>query len=176
MVGQHAMETEIKLRVGTLDGFQERLALLGFRVDVPFQPEESTLWDRNGELMANKSALRVRSHGESHTLTWKGPRVEDPVFKIRPEVELGIESAEIMGRVLEALGYQPVMRMVKKRAVMRRSDLTACLDEAPFGCFLELEGSKEAIGEVMAVLGLGNEMAETRSYPRLFRDYQRSNY
>jgi len=63
------------------------------------------------------------------------------------------------------------MEMVKTRAVMKRADLLACLDEAPFGCFLELEGEAPAIHAAMAALGLGPEVAELRSYPTLFREH-----
>ena len=60
-------------------------------------------------------------------------------------------------------------RMEKVRAVWARSELEACLDETPFGCYLELEGEPQAIHAAMEGLGLAADRAETRSYPELYR-------
>ena len=49
-----------------------------------------------------------------------------------------------------------------------RADLEACLDETPFGCYLELEGTPAAIAEVRIGLGLSEDLAEPRSYPQLY--------
>ena len=65
----------------------------------------------------------------------------------------------------------PVLTMEKIRAVWNRADLVACLDETPFGCFLELEGDPAAIRRAMEGLSLGPELAELRSYPTLFREH-----
>ena len=46
--------------------------------------------------------------------------------------------------------------------------LEACLDEAPFGCFIELEGSREDIEQALLDLGLEGVPPETRSYATLF--------
>lgn len=165
------VETEVKLRLPSLEGFEARLRGLGFRVSVPAQPEASTLWDRGGELLAQGSALRLRRYGGKAWLTWKGPRVPDALLKIRPELETEVSDPEAMGAILGALGFEPMMRMVKTRALLTREDLVACLDETPFGCFLELEGEEAAIRAAMAALGLGPELAETRSYPALFREH-----
>ncbi len=165
------IETEVKLRVPTLAGMQARLESLGFIQTVPAQAESSQLWDRDDELMAQGSALRLRRFAGEAWLTWKGPKVPDALLKIRPELETEIADAEAAEGILRALGFRPVMEMVKTRAVMHRADLVACLDETPFGCFLELEGEAPAIRATMATLGLSPEAAERRSYPTLFREH-----
>ena len=54
-----------------------------------------------------------RPAGANATFTFKGPQVEDPPrrkkspFKRREEIELAIESADGMSRLLAALGYTP---------------------------------------------------------------------
>ena len=126
------------------------------------------LWDRNGELRATGSALRTRSYAGQSRLTWKGPKVPDPILKIRPEQESGIENPEALDAILRALGYAPVLRMEKSRAVWERAELEACLDETPFGCYLELEGEPQAIRAAMESLGLAPDRAEPRSYPELY--------
>jgi len=54
------------------------------------------------------------------------------------------------------------------RAVWRRPELEACLDETTFGCYLELEGEPQAIRASMEGLGLASDRAEPRSYPELY--------
>ncbi len=171
MEHRNPIETEVKLRLPSLAGMQARLESLGFIVTVPSQTETSQLWDRGAELLEKGSALRLRWYAGKAWLTWKGPKVPDALLKIRPELETEIADAEALVGILQALGFRPVMEMVKTRALMKRADLVACLDEAPFGCFLELEGEASAIHAAMAALGLGPEAAELRSYPTLFRDH-----
>lgn len=163
------LETEVKLRLPGLEEWAPRLEALGFRLETPFQEEVSTLWDRGAELFDQDCALRVRRYGPGATLTWKGPRREDPLLKVRPELETAVGDAEAVEGILRALGFVPVMRMAKHRAVYRRDGLAACLDRAPFGCYLELEGAAEAILAAREALGLGDAEVEVRSYPDLFR-------
>lgn len=163
-----ALETELKLRIPATGPFRPLLEALGFREVTPMQPEVSMLWDRGGELRAAGSALRTRIYAGQARLTWKGPKVPDAILKIRPEQETGIENGPALEAILAALGFKPVMRMEKRRAVWARAELEACLDETPFGCYLELEGDPQAIRAAMEGLGLAPDRAEPRSYPELF--------
>ncbi len=163
------VETELKLRIPATCPFRPLLEALGFRETAPAQPETSVLWDRAGELRAAGSALRTRTYAGRIRLTWKGPKVADPILKIRPEQETGIEDGIALEAILRALGYAPVMRLEKVRAVWEREDVEACLDETPFGCYLELEGDPQAIRAAMESLGLAYDRAEPRSYPELYR-------
>lgn len=188
-----ALETELKLRIPATGPYRPLLEALGFHEITPMQPETSVLWDRNGELRAAGSALRTRVYAGQTRLTWKGPKMPDAMLKIRPEHETGIEDCVSLEAILRALGFEPVMHMEKKRAVWVREDragaashrtesgpeggaqdgprveLEACLDETPFGCFLELEGDPQAIRAAMEGLGLAPDRAEPRSYPELYQ-------
>ena len=165
------IETEVKLRMPSLEGLQAALESLGFVLTTPAQPEISVLWDRGRELLDQGCALRLRRYAGRAWLTWKGAKIPDAMLKIRPEQETGIADPEALEKILEALGFAPVLRMQKTRAVMDRADLVACLDETPFGCFLELEGEEAVIRATMAALDIGAELAESRSYPTLYRDH-----
>lgn len=166
------LEIEIKLPIAALEPLRQRLASAGFALIHPQSREVSILWDREGALAGGDCALRLRRYGAQATLTWKGPRQPDPRLKVRPEEETGIGDPEAMEAILKALGYQPAMTLVKSRSLWRRGDLEACLDEAPFGCFIELEGTREAIGMALEELGLEGIPPETRSYPALFRAWE----
>jgi adenylate cyclase class 2 len=168
MRAKPVLETELKLRVPDLAPLTQALAALGFAEALPAQVERSVLWDRDGALRAAGSALRTRSFGGEHRLTWKGPKVPDAHLKIRPERETAVQDPEALEAILLALGYAPTLVMEKTRALWTRKDLEACLDETPFGCFLELEGAPEAIEAARLALGLSLAQTETRSYPELF--------
>ena len=167
-----ALETELKLRIPATGPYRSLLEALGFREVTPAQPELSVLWDRDGHLRAAESALRTRSYAGQCRLTWKGPKVPDPILKIRPEHETGIADGPALEAILRALGYEPVLRMEKVRAVWERAELEACLDETPFGCYLELEGDPQAIRAAMEGLGLAPDRAEPRSYPELYEAHR----
>jgi adenylate cyclase class 2 len=164
-----ALETELKLRLPATGPYRPLLEALGFQEVTTDQPEISVLWDREESLRAAGSALRTRVYAGQTRLTWKGPKVPDALLKIRPELETGIEDGKALEAILRALGFEPVMRMEKIRAVWRRAELEACLDETPFGCYLELEGEPQAIHAAMEGLGLATDLAEPRSYPELYR-------
>lgn len=162
------LETEVKLRVPSAAALAPMLEALGFTLRSPAQEEVSVLWDRGGELRRRGSALRVRRYGGGCLLTFKGPRAPDPVLKIRPERETAVADAEALEAILGALGFAPVLTMVKTRAVWAREELEACLDETPFGCFLELEGGPAAIRLAMQGLALDASHVEPRSYAALY--------
>lgn len=171
MTSPSPLETELKLRIPATAPYRPLLAALGFRETVPAQPESSVLWDRQGQLRAAGSALRLRRYAGGTRLTWKGPKVPDALLKIRPELETGVEDAGVMEGILRALGFEPVLAMEKVRAVWSRAELVACLDETPFGCYLELEGDPQAIRSAMEGLGLAPDRAEPRSYPELYQTH-----
>ncbi|BDU74439.1 class IV adenylate cyclase [Mesoterricola silvestris] len=166
----HPMEIEMKFRIPALAPARLRLEACGFLLASAQGPELSVLWDRDGELRAQGGALRLRRYGGTATLTWKGARVPDPLLKIRPEVETTVGDPAALEGILGQMGFGPVFEMRKSRSVWNRGALVACLDEAPFGCYLELEGSPGAIREAMGQLGLEEAQVEPRSYVTLFRE------
>lgn len=166
------LETEIKLPISDLEALRERLVASGFRETAPMQEETSILWDRAGELRARGEAIRVRSFAGQTRLTWKGPRLEDARFKVRPEEETGVEDRRALEAILGALGLAPCFEMTKQRTVLQRSGLVACLDRTPFGTYLELEGDREIIQQAVSELGLEGIPPETRSYPALFEAWR----
>jgi adenylate cyclase class 2 len=164
------VEIEMKFRVDDLEPIEAGLAACGFALLRPRAEERSVLWDRGGELRSQGCALRLRRFGGRALLTWKGAQVADPLLKIRPEVETGIEDPEALEGILAALGFAPALTMVKSRAVWTRGALEACLDRTPFGCYVELEGTREEIREAAQALGLREDQVEPRSYAALFAE------
>ena len=169
MAQKPPLETELKLCIPATLPYRPLLEALGFREVAPAQPEVSVLWDRQGELRAAGSALRTRAFNGQSRLTWKGPKVPDALLKIRPELETTVGDLDSLEALLWALGFEPFLRLEKVRSVWENGELEACLDETPFGCYLELEGEPKAIRVAMEGLGLITDQAETRSYPELYQ-------
>jgi len=165
----HPLETEVKIPVASLAPLRAQLIALEFRTTAEMQAESSVLWDRQRELLEKGCALRLRRYASGTRLTWKGPKREDAKLKIRPELETGVEDGVVLEAILRELGFAPVLSMEKRREVLVRPGLVACLDEAPFGNYLELEGSAEAIEAALRELGLQEAAVETRSYPALYQ-------
>ena len=163
------VEIEMKFRIAALAPMAKALSACGFTQEQAQGEESSVLWDRGRELLGQGCALRLRRYAARALLTWKGARVADPLMKIRPELETAVADPIAVEGILAALGFQPVFAMVKSRSVWRRGELEACLDQAPFGCYLELEGSREEILAAMGELGLREDQVEPRSYPALFQ-------
>ena len=163
------VEIEMKFRIPSLESLRPRLEACGFVPVHPQGDEVTRLWDRGGALAASGCALRMRRYAGRSVLTWKGPRREDPLLKIRSELETVVADGVAMEGILAALGYEPGAPMVKSRSVWRQGELEACLDEAPFGCYLELEGTREEIMAAMEVLALDLEQVEPRGYAMLFQ-------
>jgi adenylate cyclase class 2 len=163
------IETEVKLRIPSTEAIRPLLAALSFLPVEPMQDEVSTLWDRDRQLVAIGCALRLRRYGGKSLLTWKGPQQPDPELKIRPEIQTLIVDHEAMEGILRALGYAPMLQITKRRATFKRDGLEACLDETPFGSYLELEGDPQAIRLAMEHLSLNASHIEPRSYATLFQ-------
>jgi adenylate cyclase, class 2 len=165
-------EIELKYRLDDADWhdrLRARLAELGAsrgpRVD-----EENVLYDDAlGSLRGGGVALRVRAidGGPAARLTYKGPATIQAGVKSRREIELGVDDDRAVRVLLEALGYAPSIRYLKRRESWRLDGVDVALDRLAFGVFCELEGPKERIRALADRLGLRADQVETRGYPQL---------
>jgi len=84
-------------------------------------------------------AVRIRSIGDRHYLTYKGPKLS-ATTKSRVEEEVSVASAEICENILLALGFTDVLLVVKKRELYELEDIEVCIDTIEgLGSFVELE-------------------------------------
>lgn len=165
-------ETEVKIRIPNIESTRTLLESLSFILETELQEEVSTLWDREGSLKAHDAALRLRIYKGRTSLTFKGPRIPHPEFKIRPESEVTVSDPIQMESILRNLGYQPVLSMIKQREIWRRPELVACIDLTPFGCFLEVEGEAPALKLALETLCTDPGRIEKRDYPTLYEAHR----
>jgi predicted adenylyl cyclase CyaB len=153
-------ELELKAVVPDPEAFRRRLRAAGA---VPrFMGRMTDLrYDRAGELATRDEVLRVRNlhhpDGDEAILAWKGPMTRSPDgYKLRDEIELPVSRAAAdPGRLLVALGYQPVYAVEREVEVYRLGDATARLETYPhMDVLLEVEGEPDAIEQAIAASGI----------------------
>jgi len=149
------LEIEVKVPVPDLKDVRERLSALSAVLVRERHHEVNTLYDRKDrELFSGKRALRVRTAGRKSFVTYKGTPQKSRKYKIREEYEAEVKNVRQFHKILAGLGYVPVFRYEKHRAVFRIKTLKICLDETAAGTFLEFEGKREKIARVSKQLGI----------------------
>ncbi len=157
-----SFEIEQKYRCRDLSKVRKKLITLKAKlINQGF--EQNELWDVCGKLARQKSVLRLRRHGKTVELTFKGPRLKSKYSK-RIELQTHAEYAPTKA-ILTALGYRVVRKYSKKREVYQWGKLMVTLDALPhLGTFVELEGSVRDIARAAAQLGISDQDREERSY------------
>lgn len=175
-------EVEIKFRDADHDAIAARLRAMGAEARAPVAQEDVYLAHPARDFAATGEAFRLRRDGAANRLTYKGPKHAGPT-KTREEVEVGFDPgagawAE-MARLVEALGFRPVMAVRKVRRafhlVRDGRPMEVVLDRAEgLGDFAEVEAladgddlapAQAAVQALARELGL--ERVEPRSYLRM---------
>ncbi|MFV0420777.1 class IV adenylate cyclase [Oleidesulfovibrio sp.] len=133
---------------------------------------------QKGQLLRLRSKEWAQTSGRSpqNVLTLKlPPQVEVPDdVKVWDERETLVSDFDSMRSILEGLGYQPAFRYDKIREEWFCEGVTICLDSLVFGDVVELEGEREAIFKVAALLKLPSDKASTATYYDLNREFRKS--
>jgi adenylate cyclase class 2 len=162
-------ETEIKLRIASVEAARDALRRLGARIVLERHFEDNVLFDdAAGSLHASGTVLRLRQTPHGAVLTFKGPRAIEGGVKSREERETAVGNPEEARAILRNLGYRPCFRYQKYRETWTHRGQEIEVDEMPIGAFLEIEGDAEGIHAVAAELGFSPSDYVTESYVGLF--------
>ncbi len=111
-------EVEIKFRAVDHAALADRLRALGARAETAIEQEDLYLAHPARDFARSGEALRLRRVGSENRVTYKGPKLAGPT-KTREEIELGFEpgagALAQLERLMERLGFRPVMRVAKRR-------------------------------------------------------------
>lgn len=153
-------ELELKAVVPDAAAFRARMRAAGAVPRVAGRMVDLR-YDRGGELGARDEVLRVRTlqhrDGVESFLAWKGPTTRSPEgYKLREEIELTISRSEAdPGRLLAALGYQPIYAVEREVEMYLVGEATVRLETYPrMDVLLEVEGTPEAIERAIAASGI----------------------
>ncbi|HMZ80374.1 MAG TPA: class IV adenylate cyclase, partial [Acidobacteriota bacterium] len=167
------LETEIKVRGQNPEATLARLTEQGFSITVvqPRHFEDNWLLDTaTSEMRARRSALRIRLAEGKTIVTYKGlppARLRQENLKVREELEVVVDDAEVMVKIFERLGFRSFFRYQKYRTSYEIESaslgisLIATFDETPLGFFLELEGQADAVRATIASLGFAPDQLST---------------
>jgi len=168
------MEVELKVPVENLDEFANKAEKLGYELVQPRHLESNVLYDYpDRSLSLTGCLLRVRDMGDKALFTFKGKAIAHERYKVRPEEEVVCDDGEKLREILENVGFRAYYRYEKYRKEYRAPDAFLCLDEVPFGFFLELEGTPEGIENLAKALDLDPSTFIRRSYADLYAEHCR---
>jgi predicted adenylyl cyclase CyaB len=162
-------EIEIKFAVKETKPVTEKLRQLGFQIVLDRHREKNYLLDdASGNLQKAGRTFRVRNTPSRQTVTFKGPVSTTSKVKRREEIECGIESSEVMIRILEAVGFRIGIEYSKYRTVFEKDGFNISLDETEAGNYLEVEGpSDEEVTRIGRELGYSEQDFVRRTYAEL---------
>ena len=162
------MEIEVKFFVERPEALRRRILTLGgasrgrvFEHNEIFDDARRTLAGR-GELLRLRQDTACR-------LTYKQPDgVHQDQFKILREMETTVAEGQVLRVVFKALGFEKVLVYEKWRETFVKGTVHLCLDELPFGHFLEIEGPSADIRRTADELGLSWPQRIVDNYHQLF--------
>jgi adenylate cyclase class 2 len=168
-------EIEAKLKVDSLPEVEHKLGDLGARFLGEQLQTDYFFDDVNATLINADKCLRLRKQmvekSESCFLTYKGAK-EKSNLKRRQEIESEINDADSIYKLLQALGYEQVLIVEKKRRLWQFGNCEVALDRLPLlGDFVEIEGpDEENISNVQNSLGLTDLPHISKSYASLLKE------
>jgi adenylate cyclase class 2 len=175
-VSKNRLETELKIPVADLDPVRDALHRHAATQTHTMAREVNILLDTvDDRLRRSGSILRLRTYGEQHLVTFKGPVNYLGKIKERPEYEVSCEDTGRMAELFKHLGFSVIARYEKYREVWLVGDVDVVLDHTPMGDFVEVEGLPETLEATTRSLGLDPERAVRGSYLSLWSEYRTSH-
>jgi adenylate cyclase class 2 len=129
--------------------------------------------DPKDRLKNSGSLLRLRNDGRM-TLTYKArTKQADNQFKVHRELEVEVDDDVTMEKILKALGFRRKQLYEKHRETFQLEGALLCLDQMPFGDFLEIEGPKAKIRLIAGLLELDWRRRILHNYLEMFAAIKR---
>jgi adenylate cyclase class 2 len=161
-------ETEIKLYVSDLKQVQQKLEDAKATLKAPRVYERNVRYDDaehtltpSGKVIRLREDYRVR-------LTYKDDGKVENGITSRFEAEVEVSDFDAMATILGKMGYSPYLVYEKYRTTYEMYEAEIVLDEMPYGNFVEIEGDKDAIEQVIKELSLDGARRYDGSYSTLF--------
>ncbi|MFV2068300.1 MAG: class IV adenylate cyclase [Pirellulales bacterium] len=180
-------EVEQKFPLDDAAKLETKLTDLGARFRPAIEQVDIYFAHPSRDFSVTDEALRIRTVGDDHWITYKGPKLGQ-VTKTRRELELplggGDDRGEQFATLLTCLGFRPVAEVRKNRRPFQLAwqswQVEGALDHVEeLGDFAELELCVEssAIEQAQdAIVGLSSELGlthfERRSYLELLQEHR----
>lgn len=148
------LEVEVKFYLDNIEDTRNRINHGGGVFTKKEHENNIRFEDDNYSLIKNGALLRLRQTSGNILLTYKG-KVFLPASgcKVYDEREVTVSDFDEMVNILSFIGYRPVQRYEKIRETCRIGRALICLDEMPYGNFIEIEGDPAVIRKTAEALG-----------------------
>ena len=144
------IEIEVKFHLPNRSALRDRLIAQGAASQGETFETNRRYDYRRGSLLNRQCLLRLRQDQRAR-LTFKRPREEGQgEYKVYDEFEVIVEDFERMHQILGAIGLECVQMYEKRREVFRLSDALICIDQLPYGDFVEIEGPPYFVRDAVA--------------------------
>jgi len=171
------IEVELKAVVADLDSTRRRIEGAGAALRVAGRLEDRR-YDRGDRALAGQDhVLRLRTYRADRepraSVDWKGPTSFEGGYKQREELSTPVANAEILGGILERLGF--VISMAIDREIWQY-DLHGAIvrfERYPrMDDLVEVEGVPSAIERAIGTLGLPRDSFTAERLPSFVRRFE----
>ena len=162
------LETEVKFHLPDSQAIRKKLSDQGAEF-LGRVFESNSLWDNeHGDVAGRGGLLRLRRDGACRLTAKLAPENADPDYKVCREWEVVVSDHSGMEAILRAVGFSPGRCYEKERETWLAGKIHVTLDRMPFGWFAELEGEKDEIKSLAALLGFSWERRIILTYMKMF--------
>lgn len=162
------LETEVKFHLPSPGKIKKHIIDLGGRSQGKTFESNIRYDDSQGSLQAKGCLLRLRKDTAARLTYKKKPAKPVAGVKAYLEYEVVVEDFDTMDAILNQIGLRGVQRYEKIRETFLLANCTVCLDEMPFGSFIEIEGPAKDIARLAGRLGLAWEKRILANYLAIF--------
>lgn len=155
-------EIEIKIKIEKKDNIVKKLVTLGGIPGRPYKQITYGFFSENS--IENGIFPRIRKEHDKTVFTVKvRPKKKSNYFE-RKEYSIIIDNTKAGIKILEVLGFDKIRTFTKMRQEWKFKNVKISLDKLYFGTFLEIEGSKNKIEDMVKKLRFQNKTRIIKSY------------
>lgn len=170
-------EIEIKFEVKNIRTFRSKLKKAKAKLAVPRHFEDNWIFDTEDDKhWKNNCMIRLRKANKT-LLTFKGnlefDRAKDELYREADEHEIEVSDFDTAVKILELLGFKRKKIYQKYREIWKLNNTKICIDELPFGKYIEIEGSKANIEKTIKCLGFDSTARLTKTYQEIWKKFDK---
>lgn len=163
-------EIEVKFKINKGENITRKLLKLGGSLKSEYR--QKTYGFFSNDSIEKGIFPRIRTESGKYVLTVKvRPKKKTSYFE-RREYSIEINDEKDGIEILRLLGFNKIRVFSKKRQEWMFPKVSICLDTLYFGKFLEIEGPKKDIEEMIKLLELEKRERITKAYLALEDDYK----
>ncbi len=164
-------EIEVKFKLNKLKDIKEKLINLGSYFEKPYKQTTYSFFSKTS--IEQGIFPRIRDEKGEIVLTVKVKTKKQNNYFERNEYSVKIQSLKHGKAVLKALGFNKIKTFEKVRQETEFLNTKISLDKLYFGDFIEIEGKKKHIENVINILGLNSKERITKAYLALEEEYKK---